>query len=320
MISANQMNANLEPLENPANSTTMSRRRPRGDQDDDATLEGGRSNLDSLDCHNHLEEINNSNKVSIRERLSHFTWAWFEATMATGALAMLLSQQPNTFPGLVIIGKCLFLLTIVLFGVFSCLIAFRFLMRPSALLRSLHHPHESFYFGTYWVSIDFLLYNTHIYGVPGLGGSPRADWLIKALEVCFWLYACCALLVVVFQYHVIFDEEQLPVSNAMPAWILPAYPFLVLGPLAAKLAVSQPVDAAVPMIVAGLLFNGLGWMIAFMMYGLYIARLVAHDLPRPPERPGMFVAVGPAGKPLAYVSFWMVVEETQQITDVILLA
>lgn len=275
----------------------MSKRRPRTagtEQDDAMTLEDGQSNMTSLECRNCRTTIIVP-KVSIRQRLSHFTWAWFEATMATGALAMLLSQQPNTFPGLMTIGKCLFILTIVLFGVFSCLIAFRFLMNPPALLRSLHHPHESFYFGTYWVSIDFLLYNTQIYGVSGLGNL-RSDWLIKALEICFWLYACCALLVVVFQYHVIFDEEQLRVSNAMPAWILPAYPFLVLGPLAAKLAASQPVDAAVPMIIAGLLFNGLGWMIAFLMYGLYIARLVAHDLPRPPERPGMFVAVGPAGE------------------------
>lgn len=218
--------------------------------------------------------------------------------MATGALAMLLSQQPNTFPGLITIGKILFVLTIVLFAVFAALIAFRFAMNPPAIKRSLHHPHESFYFGTFWVSIDFLLYNTQIYGVAGLGGAaaPRAQWLLRALEVCFWVYATCALLVVVFQYHVIFDEEQLPVQDAMPAWILPAYPFLVLGPLAAKLAGSQPADAAVPMIVAGLLFNGLGWMIAFLMYGLYVARLVAHELPAPPKRPGMFVAVGPAGE------------------------
>lgn len=215
--------------------------------------------------------------------------------MATGALAMLLSQQPNTFPGLTAIGKLLFILTLVLFLVFTGLITFRFYMNPSALISSLHHPHESFYFGTFWVSIDFILYNTQIYGIPGLGSANNA-WLIYALEVCFWLYATCALLVVVFQYHVIFDVEQLPVQDAMPAWILPAYPFLVLGPLAAKLAASQPVSSAVPMIMAGLLFNGLGWMIAFLMYGLYVARLVAHELPAPPKRPGMFVAVGPAGE------------------------
>lgn len=231
--------------------------------------------------------------MSIRHRLANFTWAWFETTMATGAMAMLLSQQPFSFHGLEAIGKLFFILDLVLFFTFCGLITFRFATNPPALRRSLHHPHESFYFGAFWVSVDFVLYNTEIYGVPAVSS---ATWLIKALEVLFWLYATCALLVVVFQYHVIFDEEELPVRDAMPAWILPAYPFLVLGPFAAALAGNQPTSSAIPIIIAGLLFNGLGWMIAFLMFGLYIARLVQHELPDAPKRPGMFVAVGPAGE------------------------
>lgn len=229
-------------------------------------------------------------KVSIRDRLAHFTWSWFEATMATGAMAMLLSQQTNTFHGLMTIGKVLFIIDIVLFTLFCGLITFRFLNDPPALARSLHHPSESFYFGAFWVSIDFILYNIQIYGVPACG-----PWLVKALEVAFWIYATCAMLVVVFQYHVIFDEESLPVRDAMPAWILPAYPFLVMGPFAAALASDQPSASAIPIIVGGLLFNGLGWMLAFLMFGLYIARLVSYELPAAPKRPGMLVAVGPAG-------------------------
>lgn len=309
----------------PANNTNTSRRRihsgPGGKPDeeatleeatpDEATLEDGQSRTDTRDGRHSQTHAGKPAKVSLRQRLSHFTWGWFEACMATGALAMLLSQQPNTFPGLNVIGKLLFALTLAQFLVFVGLISFRFYTDPAALTRSLHHPHESFYFGTLWVSLDFILYNTAIYGLPGLGGaaSPRAAWLVKALEVCFWLSASSSLLVVIFQYHVIFDTEQLPVQDAMPAWILPAYPFLVLGPLAAKLAASQPVDAAVPMIIGGLLFNGLGWMIAFLMYGLYIARLVAHELPDAPHRPGMFVAVGPAGEtetgPTAVLDIYM---------------
>lgn len=156
--------------------------------------------------------------VSYRERLSHFTWSWFECTMSTGAIATLLSQQKKaySFDGLWTIGKVFFILDLVLFVLFSCLISFRFIMNPSALKRSLHHPHESFFFGTFWVSVALILYCVQQYGVSSCG-----PWLVKALEVCFWLYAGCALLVAIFQYHVIFDEEDLPVVDAMPAWILP---------------------------------------------------------------------------------------------------
>ncbi|KAI0382454.1 C4-dicarboxylate transporter/malic acid transport protein-like protein [Hypomontagnella monticulosa] len=228
--------------------------------------------------------------VSVKERLSHFTWAWFDCTMATGAIAVLLGQQPYTFPGLTAIGKIFFILDLVLFSLFCVLITCRFVMHPRALRLSLHHPHESFFFGAFWVSISSILYSAQLYGVPSCG-----PWLVTALRVLFWMYATCALLIVIFQYHVIFDEEELPVADAMPAWILPAYPFLVLGPLAAILEYSQPQQYGIPILIGGLIFEGLGWSVAFIMYTVYFTRLASNGLPEPSKRPGMFVAVGPAG-------------------------
>ncbi|KAK6209276.1 hypothetical protein LQW54_006380 [Pestalotiopsis sp. IQ-011] len=231
-----------------------------------------------------------SRRVSIKERVSHFTWAWFECTMSTGAVATLLGQQPYTFRGLQTIGTVFFILDLALFVLFTCLIAARFIMHPSALRLSLHHPHESFYFGTFWISLALILYGTQEYGVPAAG-----PWLVRALEVLFWCEAAGALLVVIFQYHIIFDEEELPVQEAMPTWLLPAYPFLVLGPLAAVLETSQPLPSATSVFIGGLVFAGLGWSVAFIMYTVYFTRLINSKLPTESKRPGMFVAVGPAG-------------------------
>lgn len=107
----------------------------------------------------------------------------------------------------------------------------------------------------------------------------------------------------------------------MPTWLLPAYPFLVLGPLAAVLETSQPLPAATSVFIGGLVFAGLGWSVAFIMvslsstscrhmfaqesadsrsprrqYTVYFTRLINSKLPTESKRPGMFVAVGPAGK------------------------
>jgi tellurite resistance protein TehA-like permease len=236
-------------------------------------------------------DANSPNKrVFVRERLVHFTWAWFDCTMSTGALASLLGQQPNTFLGVRTIGKVVFIIDIVLFVTLCILVSVRFTLNPRALAKSLHHPLESFYFGAFWVSIALILYCTQQYGVPSCG-----PWLIKALEVCYWIYASCALLVAVFQYHVIFDEEKLPVFEAMPAWILPAYPFLVLGPLAGVLLYSQPKTSAIPILISGIMFQGLGWTIALIMYTIYFTRLINSDIPEEPKRAGMYIAVGPAG-------------------------
>lgn len=175
--------------------------------------------------HGHASLPPRTARLDLKDRLKHFTWAWFECTMSTGAIATLLSQQPKAFGfhGLQTIGKIFFVLDLVLFVVFVAAISARFYIDPAALRKSFHHPHESFFLGTALVSVALILYCAQQYGVPACG-----PWLVKALEVAFWVYAGVALLVAVFQYHVIFDEENLPVVDALPAWILPCTSCLVL--------------------------------------------------------------------------------------------
>lgn len=93
-----------------------------------------------------------STKVSLRERLSHFTWCWFECTMSTGALAVLLGIQIVEHPHdsstimrnmiLRVLGSGFYVLQVLLFGLFCALITARFCIRPAALKASLHHPQE----------------------------------------------------------------------------------------------------------------------------------------------------------------------------------
>jgi C4-dicarboxylate transporter/malic acid transport protein len=212
--------------------------------------------------------------------------------MSTGALASLLSQQPFQFPGLNIIGSVVYLVDIALFILFTCLIGARFIMKPRAIPRSLHHPSESFFFGAWWVSLALILYSMAAYGIPGL--APDNQWLIHGMRVLFWMYYACAILVAVFQYHIIFHAERLDVDDAMPAWILPAYPFLVSGPLAAQVAKTQSSLSATQIIIAGIAGQGLGWMLSLLMYSVYYMRLLKSELPTPSVRPGMYVSVGPA--------------------------
>jgi len=209
--------------------------------------------------------------------------------MSTGAIATLLGQQPYSFHGLKTIGKIFFILDIVLFLAFSACITYRFIHNRGSLKLSLHHPHESFFFGAFFVSIALIIYCIELYGVPSSG-----PWLVKTLEILFWLYAAIVILVAVFQYHVIFDRRELPVKDAMPAWILPVYPFLVLGVLGSTLLKSQPPGPGFNIFIGSVTFQGLGWTIAFLMLSLYFTRLVNSNLPEIPKRPGMYVAVGPA--------------------------
>ncbi|THY76440.1 malic acid transporter [Aureobasidium pullulans] len=228
--------------------------------------------------------------VTWRDRVAHFTWPWFACTMSTGALAVVLGQTPNTFTGLQTIGKIFFILALVLFVAFTAIIITRFILVPQKFLASLHHPVESLFFGSYWVTISLLLNCIQLYGVPNTG-----PWLVKALEILFWMYVAAVLIVGIGQYYVLFQLERLKVNNAMPAWIFPIYPLLVIGPLAGTIIPSQPHTAAVPIWLAGVMLQGMGWCVALMMYAIYTQRLMVSALPDPSTRPGMYVSVGPAG-------------------------
>jgi tellurite resistance protein TehA-like permease len=226
--------------------------------------------------------------VLIRDRLREFTWSWFSVTMSTGSLAVLLFMTPNKFPGLTTIGSIVFVLDLVLFLVFVGLIVARFILIPSSLYGSLHNNHEALFFGGFWVSLALILQNAELYGQPHCG-----PWLTKTLEICFWSYAATVFLVSIFQYYTLFHEQKLPVGNMMPVWILPIYPFVVAGPLAGILLGSRNPADSFAMLVGGIMFQGLGWIVAHFMYPIYIIRLISGELPEPHMRGGMYISVGP---------------------------
>ena len=161
-------------------------------------------------------------------------WAWFSGNMASGSIAILLYQTPYKFRGLFTIGKVVFILDLLSFVLLAIMMVVRFVRRPKALVRSLRDGHESFYFGTFWVSVALILSNASIYGYSECG-----PWLVKALEVLFWCHLACVIVVAIFHYQALFVSQNLPISTMTPSWILPIYPLLITGPLAATLIQHQ---------------------------------------------------------------------------------
>ncbi|KAF4628369.1 hypothetical protein G7Y89_g9788 [Cudoniella acicularis] len=164
----------------------------------------------------------------------------------------------------------------------------RFILHPGTLTHALTNPHEGFFFATFWLSLATMVTNTTAYGIPNSG-----PWLITALRVTFWVYTVCTTLVAIFYYHVLFTVKKLVITNVLPGWVLPIFPAMLVGTLASAIAKTQPAEHALPMIVAGLSFQGLGMMLAIMMYGIYFGRLLTVGLPVDASRPAMFIAVGP---------------------------
>ena len=74
---------------------------------------------------------------------------------------------------------------------------------------------------------------------------------------------------------------------------MPVFPIMLSGTLASTIAPSQPTSHRMTILVAGISFQGLGWMLSLIMDALYVHRLLQFGLPDPNLRPGMFIAVGP---------------------------
>jgi len=224
--------------------------------------------------------------IGLRDRLHHITWAWFTTTMSTGGIALVLSQTPHRFRGLTTIGEIVFILDLILF-VFICSgIAARFIMFPKAFVASLQHPTESLFFPTFWISVANILSNIQIYGVPHAG-----PWLVVVVRVLFWIYVACTMLVAVGQYSFLFTGKQFTRQSMTPAWILPVFPIMLSGTIASTIGADQPASETLPVLVAGVTFQGLGILIAIFFYSLFLGRLMTEGLPSPNLRPGMFIAV-----------------------------
>ncbi|KAF2724729.1 hypothetical protein K431DRAFT_291380 [Polychaeton citri CBS 116435] len=209
----------------------------------------------------------NSEAVPLKERIRHFTWAWFNFPLGTGGIALLLAETPHRFNGLDTIGKIVYIFDLFMFVLLCIGITTRFVMDPSAFLGGMQ-----------------------AYGVPNVG-----PWLPVVCRVIFWWYIACTFLLAVGMYLHLFTAppERLTIQSMTPGWLLPIFPIMVSGTMASSILPTQPDVQRLAIVTAGVTMQGLGWMVAFLTFSFYLHRLLQYGLPAPNLRPGMFMAVGP---------------------------
>jgi tellurite resistance protein TehA-like permease len=54
------------------------------------------------------------------------------------------------------------------------------------------------------------------------------------------------------------------------SWLLPIFQTMLCGTFASELAMVQSPASATTILVAGVTVQGLGWMVAFLMYSAYV--------------------------------------------------
>lgn len=237
------------------------------------------------------DQSHGERKVSLRERVDQFTWAWFTCTQSTGGIAVILSETPNQFSGLQTIGVVVYIFNIVLFLAFIAILLTRWFLTPSKIKESFIKPPENFFYGSFWLSAATIIIGMQRFGVPHAG-----PWLTVVIRVCFWIYAACTLLSSTVHLAAIFQYTPIEVFSVSPAIFLTVFNAMLTGTVAGAIAADQPPEQRLPIIIAGVGYQGLGWIVSIFYLTYFIGNQLQNGWPENPSmRPGLFMPVGSSG-------------------------
>ncbi|KAI0837392.1 voltage-dependent anion channel [Hypoxylon sp. FL0890] len=229
-------------------------------------------------------------KVSFRDRIAHFTWANFTCTQSADGIAILLSMTPYQFHGLQTAGVVVSIMKLVIFLVFCSMMITRFVLHPHMLKRSFTNPPELFFFGSFLLSIATSIICIERFGVPHTG-----SWLVVAIRVLFWIYTAVTLIYTTVSWVVAAAQSHVNPMEINPAVFLMVFNIMLTGTIAASITQSQPPVQRLPIIVAGIACQGLGWILSMMLLPWFIGSLLSNGLGSPDRRPGLFMPVGSSG-------------------------
>ncbi|KAL4724304.1 hypothetical protein ACLX1H_008917 [Fusarium chlamydosporum] len=222
--------------------------------------------------------------------IDRFTWANFTCTQSTGGVALMLSKTPYGFHGLHTIGVVVFILNLVLFVLFCTAMTYRFVRRPSSFLKSVTKPPEAYFTGSLWLSMATIIMGIQSFGVPHAG-----SWLVDVVRVLFWIYGAITLAYNIVIFVVIFSLAPFTPGSMSSPMFLMIYNAMLTGTVASVIAADQPPSLRIPVIVAGIAFEGLGWILCLLFLPHFVGNLLVNGLGPFNLRPGLFISVGSAG-------------------------
>ncbi|KAK3490728.1 voltage-dependent anion channel-domain-containing protein [Neurospora hispaniola] len=137
------------------------------------------------------------------------------------------------------------------------------------------------------------------YGIPNTG-----PWLLKAMEIIFWIYVGLSFSISAFLYLLLWSTTVFPIHTMTPVWVFPAYPLLLTAPYGANLIAAavksghltragQSTINPISIALASVAVQGTGFLISFMICAAFLYRLMTQKLPRDYQRPGVFISIGP---------------------------
>ncbi len=220
----------------------------------------------------------------------HVDWSWFTCTQSTGGVAILVSECPKKFAGLQTIGTIIFIFNLVLWLTFTTLMILRWVSNTTTFRRCFTVAPECYFYGSFWLSVATIIICMQRFGVPNAG-----PWLVVAIRVCFWIYAAVSLLSSTVHFVVVFKHTPIKAIEMNPAWFILVFQTMLTGTVAAAIAMDHPPHQRLPIIVAGIGHQGLGWLGSLLTLSWFLGHLMEKGWPAPSQGPGLFMPIGAVG-------------------------
>ncbi|KAK4497892.1 hypothetical protein PRZ48_010547 [Zasmidium cellare] len=222
--------------------------------------------------------------------IEHMSWSWFTCPQSTGGIAVLLSECPKQFHGLETIGKIIFIFNIVLYLTFTAFMITRWVKDPRKIRECFTKAPECYFFGSFWLTFATMIINTQRYGVPH-----TAPWLIVVVRIFFWFYVANSFLTT--NLHIVWIARATPfkASQFQPPMFILVLNAMLTGTVAAAIAETQPEHQRVAIMVAGVAYQGLGWIVCMIFLTLLMTNILENGWPASNLRPGLFIMSGTSG-------------------------
>lgn len=222
------------------------------------------------------------------EVIRQFTPNWFAVTMGTGVLALALAAFPLQFPGLHILAEGLWLLAVLLFGLFTGLYAARWLLFFDEAREIFAHATVSMSIGTIPMGLATLINGLLLFGLPRWGAAvlPLAFGL-------WWLDVAMALACGVLVPYLMFTRQAHRIDQMTAVWLLPVVAAEVAAASGGLLLPHLAAGEQFTMLVASYVLWAYSVPVALSLLVILLLRLALHRLPPASMAASSWLALGP---------------------------
>ncbi len=222
------------------------------------------------------------------EVIRQFTPNWFAVTMGTGVLALALAAFPWQLPGLHILAEGLWLLAVLLFGLFTGLYAARWLLFFDEAREIFAHATVSMSIGTIPMGLATLINGLLLFGLPRWGAAvlPLAFGL-------WWLDVAIALACGVLVPYLMFTRQAHRIDQMTAVWLLPVVAAEVAAASGGLLVPHLATGEHFTVLVASYVLWAYSVPVALSLLVILLLRLALHRLPPASMAASSWLALGP---------------------------